>query len=316
MNIIGIDVSKNSFDVAWQSESGYQSQVYEYTDVGINALLAEIGEAAHYVMEATGVYHARLALKLYEAGCAVSVVNPLVIKRYSQQQLRRVKSDKADARLICEYGQSATLTRWEPSAEVIVDLSQAHGWLDDLIVERTRVVNRREALVHQARVNPFVLRQMDKQLAQLAQQIEACEQHLEAVVKKHFAPLYSRLLSIRSIGPKTALELIIITHGFTRFDQVKSLSAYVGLSPTTYRSGTSVRGAGHIAKLGNGRIRQLLYLCSWTAKRCNRACAQLHARLKAAGKPPKVINIAIAHKLLRQAFAVATKGEMYSEKAL
>jgi hypothetical protein len=34
---------------------------------------------------------------------------------------------------------------------------------------------------------------------------------------------------------------------------------------------------------------------------------------EALGKPPKVINIAIAHKLLRQAFAVATKNMQYSE---
>ena len=65
--------------------------------------------------------------------------------------------------------------------------------------------------------------------------------------------------------------------------------------------------------MGRGRIRQLLYLCSWTAKRSNKACVELHQRLSEAGKPPKVINIAIAHKLLRQAYAVATQGVEYSE---
>ena len=104
----------------------------------------------------------------------------------------------------------------------------------------------------------------------------------------------------------------MVTDGFSRFEGVKALSAYVGISPSTFCSGPSIRGRGAIAKLGQGRMRQLLYLCSWTAKRYNPACAALYARLRAAGKPPKVINVAIAHKLLRQAFAVATQNRPFS----
>jgi hypothetical protein len=61
-------------------------------------------------------------------------------------------------------------------------------------------------------------------------------------------------------------------------------------------------------------MRQLLYLCSWTVNRCNPACKTLYARLKALCTLPKVINIAIAHKLLRQSFAGATKNMQYSER--
>ena len=53
------------------------------------------------------------------------------------------------------------------------------------------------------------------------------------------------------------------------------LCAYTGISPTTFRSGTLVNGRGGIAKLGQLRLRQLLYLCSCTAKRCNPACKAL-----------------------------------------
>lgn len=92
------------------------------------------------------------------------------------------------------------------------------------------------------------------------------------------------------------------------------MCAYIGVSPTTFRSGSSVRGKGGIAKMGQGRIRQLLYLCTWTARTCNLACKKLYQRLQAAGKPPKVIGMAIAHKLLRQAFAVATKNVKFSSE--
>lgn len=311
--IIGLDISKQSFDAAWSEDSREIHHVFEYNDEGIAAFLQQTPDTAHYVMEATGVYHTRLALRLHDAGRQVSVVNPLVIKRFAQMQLSRVKSDKADARLIQRYGEQHSPSPWQPSSQEIVALKQAHSWLDDLVREQTRLSNRKEALSHQAQPSKFVLSQMAKQARLLKEQIRACEAHLEVTVKKSFPELYRRLQTIPSIGSKTALELIVITEGFNLFASDKALSAYIGISPTTYRSGTSVQGRGNIAKMGRGRARQLLYLCSWTAKRCNRACQALHTRLSEAGKPPKVINIAIAHKLLRQAFAVAMSQQDYCE---
>lgn len=312
MMIVGIDVSKSTFDVSWQRDGQGYHRSFEYTDAGILALLDQLPAQAHCVMEATGIYHVRLALRLYESGRGVSVVNPLVIKRFAQMQLSRVKSDKADAALIRCYGEQHPLAPWSPTADEVLELQQAHRWLDDLIRERTRLSNRAEAHNHNPRPSAFVAEQIATQLHQLNQQIKACERHLEVMVKKSFLELYERLLTIPSIGPKSAIELIIVTDGFTRFEDVKALCAYIGVSPTTFRSGSSVHGKGAIAKLGQGRMRQLLYLCSWTAKRCNPACHALYMRLKVSGKPPKVINIAIAHKLLRQAFAVATTNRPFS----
>jgi transposase len=311
--IVGIDISKDSFDASWVECEKEVSKKYDYTELGIHSFLQDTAEDALFLMEATGVYHTFLALRLFESKRQVSVCNPLVVKRYSQMKLIRAKTDKADARLIRQFGEENKPSVWSPCSEEINELKQAHGWLNDQIQERTRLLNRQEAHNHQVRKSTFVLKQMKTQLKHINQQIKACEKHLEVVVKKHFADLYSRLKTIPSIGPKTALELIIITGGFSRFEDIKSLSAYCGVSPTNHDSGTSVKGKGHIAKMGNGRIRQLLYLCSWTAKSCNPSCKELSLRLAAKGKPAKVINIAIAHKLLRQAFAVAINNVEYSE---
>lgn len=312
--IVGIDISKDTFDASWLAEGGENHRQFAYTDEGMASFLEQAPASACYVMEATGVYHSRLALRLYEAARVVSVVNPLVIKRYAQMRLSRVKSDKADATLIRRYGEHHELVTWSPAEPDIQELKQAHSWLNDQLGERTRLLNRQQAHSQQASGSRFVRKQMKQQLKQLNQQIKACERHLEMVVKKSFADLYARLLTIPSIGQKTAVELIVVTRGFQRFDDIKTLSAYVGVSPTTHISGTSINGRGAIAKLGAGRMRQLLYMCSWTAKYCNTACRHLNERLRAVGKPPKVINTAIAHKLLRQAFAVATKGVPYSEQ--
>lgn len=305
--VVGIDVSKDWFDAAWIVADAIRTQQFIYNDEGIEQFLDQTPATAVFVMEATGTYHARLALRLYEAGRSVSVVNPLVVKRYGQMKLLRVKSDRSDAALIREYGQRETPPLWEPASDEVQELQQAHGWLNDLIGERTRLQNRRQAHSHRAKPSVFVVKQMELQLAQLQESILECERHLEELVKKSFTELYERLRTIPSVGAKTALELIIVTDGFTRFTDVKKLCAYIGVSPTTFRSGSSVKGNGGIAKMGQGRIRQLLYLCSWTARACNPACRKLYQRLLLEGKPSKVIGVAIAHKLVRQAFAVATK---------
>ena len=56
------------------------------------------------VMEATGVYHYSMLLKLKEAGYFVTQINPLMMKKYISLSLRKVKTDKIDAVRIANYG--------------------------------------------------------------------------------------------------------------------------------------------------------------------------------------------------------------------
>ena len=160
----GIDVSKDWFDAAWEVQGRLYCEHFAYTDEGMEQLMALAPSEAVFVMEATGVYHARLALKLFEAGRPVSVVNPLVIKRYAQMKLLRVKSDRADAQLILRYGQEHQPARWEPAGEQVQELQQAHGWFNDLISERTRLLNRQAVQQYRARPSAFVAKQMGAEI--------------------------------------------------------------------------------------------------------------------------------------------------------
>ena len=121
------------------------------------------------------------------------------------------------------------------------------------------------------------------------------------------------LLRIPGVGIKTATMMCVITENFTKFENHKQLIAYVGFSPRIFTSGTSVKGKGHICKMGKGQIRKLLYLCSWSAKRVNKTCIEMYERLKAKGKPERVIKIAIANKLIKQIFAIGKNKTTYSE---
>lgn len=99
--IIGIDVSKSSLDV-FSIEKGHHC--FTNDEKGIKKLLKMYGNSGCYVMKATGCYHQLLAIYLHGLGVLVSVVSPLVIKLFIQMKLQKLKTDKNDSKMICQYG--------------------------------------------------------------------------------------------------------------------------------------------------------------------------------------------------------------------
>ena len=63
--------------------------------------------------------------------------------------------------------------------------------------------------------------------------------------------------------------------------------------------------------MGGGLIRGKLFMCSFSAKKTNVACAALFDRLVAKGKNKKLALIAVCNKLLKQAFAIIKSGVPY-----
>jgi transposase len=301
----GIDVSKETFNVCFlQGQQNIQNEVFTNDLKGFVKLEKRLDRNDRIVMEATGPYYLRLACYLYDHGYALSVVNPLVIKRFCQMRLSRAKTDKKDAYLIACYAEAEKPALWVPDSMHIMQMSQTLTLLEAYKKQQTMLNNQLEALntlPHQA---PEVIKSLKKTLKYLANECERLEKYLEALVKEHYQQTFDALLTIPSIGKKSAILLIVITNNFENFDTSRQLLSYVGLAPRIYQSGTSVNGRAKICKMGAGRARSTLYMCAWTAKFCNKSCKELYQRLKEKGKPEKVIKIAIANKLLRIAFAV------------
>jgi len=105
--------------------------------------------------------------------------------------------------------------------------------------------------------------------------------------------------------------LIILTDGFERFDSASQLCSYSGLTPIIRESGSSVKGRPIIRESGNQKLRNLLFMCSFTACKHNKACKAIYDRIVAKGKSKKLALMAVCNKLLKQAFAVAKSGLAY-----
>lgn len=311
--IIGIDISKQTFDVGFNDSSKWQHRVLNNTDTGFKHLLKDLDADDWIVMEASGPYYLKLATFFYNKGYKVCVLNPLIIRRYSQTRLLRAKTDKKDARTIAEYGAQYDLEQWSPEPESILKIKQLYTVLELLNKEVHQSKQQLESLNATGVMDKRLKSTLKGIVKYLTAKRDKVEKQIEEEAEKVYKPTLDRLQSIPGIGKKTAIMLTVITGNFEKFENHKQLIAYVGFSPRLYQSGTSVKGKGHICKMGKSQIRKLMYLCSWSAKRCNKDCVIMYERLLKKGKPERVIKIALANKLLKQAFSIAKNKTIFDE---
>lgn len=311
--VIGIDISKQTFDVSWKEKDKNVSMVFPNNQEGFHSFFKYLKKGSHCIMEVSGTYHLKLAMFLYHRKVLVSVVNPLIIKRFCQMKMSRTKTDKKDAIMICAFGEDQKPELWQPDADYIKEMNSILTTLEGFEKIATQVSNQIEAQSQLDVINNKAKESKERVLSHVEDEITLLLETLKALAERHCPETLIRLQTIPGIGAKTAIVLIAITGNFEYFDDVRALCAYCGICPRIYNSGTSVKGKGHIVKMGNGRIRKLLYLCSLSAQKSNPQCKDLKERLAAKAKPPKVINIALANKLLRMAFGVVKSNSDYDK---
>ena len=112
------------------------------------------------------------------------------------------------------------------------------------------------------------------------------------------------LSSIPGIGQTTAVAILAELPNINSFESAKEIAAFAGLTPAVRQSGTSVRGIGHISKVGNSGLRKALFLPAIVAKQYNPILVEFCERLGKKGKAKMVIIIAAMRKLLHIIFGV------------
>ena len=309
MVYIGIDISKSSFIAAYPSTNGYRTKTYPNTIAGIRKFIATLSVAEHHcIMEATGNYCFLLLYLLHQSGIVVSLVNPKQIKHFARMMMAVTKTDEKDACMIAMYGEKMNPPVYKMPSQAIILLRQKKTVIRQLRKQLVASKNLRESLVVLPYRDKACVRALDKTIDFLTRQLEA---ELADIASAEFDKQLKALTSTKGIGITLATALILTTGGFTYFDNAKQLSRFIGICPTYQQSGTSVNIKGHINRNGDEHLRSLLYVASWSALRSNAACRESYLRLKANGKPSKVALIAVANKLVRQAFAIATTDSTY-----
>ena len=311
MTYIGIDISKDSFVVAYPRKSGYTTKTFMNNTKGVRSFITSLPEDCHCVMEATGNYSMLLLYLLQQAGIPTSMENPQKIKHFSRAMMTVTKTDEIDAKLIAMYGEKMNPAPYKIPSESIILLKQKRTVLRQLKKQLTAMSNLQHSLSVLPKQDPTAKVATEQTIKFLRKQISKLEEEITNLSNKEFKRQMELLTSIKGIGESIASALITATGGFANFSSAKQISRFLGLCPTYQQSGTSVNVKGHINRNGDSHLRSQLYIVAMASIRCNTACRETYERLCDRGKPGKVALIAVANKLIRQMFAVVTYNRPY-----
>lgn len=306
---IGIDVSKDSLSVAYpNSNSGFDVKAFSNDVAGIEQLINSLPAESWCILEATGVYSRLLCYELVEKEIALSLLNPKQSSAFSKIQMSISKNDNQDAILLARYGQQLQPPQWKPQSNNVILMKQKRTLIDQFTKQKTALGNIKHAINFDVVQDQTALNCLNESLEHWEAQIQKLEKEICDMSETDFKKYYDLLLSVVGIGPKIATSIIVLTGGFTLFESAKQFIKFIGIAPTVFQSGTSVKANAHISRTGQTALRNKLFVAAKSALKGNKACKALFDRLKAKGKSGKVALIAVAHKIVRQAFGVAFSG--------
>jgi transposase len=153
------------------------------------------------VIEATGYYHYQLAYFLLESGIKVSVENPLAIKRFIQIKLSKIKTDKSDSKLICEYAQKVDLKLWKGNTKDEMECLQITRALSVYTKQSIMLKNKLHGEAVLGEPSKAVVRSLKRSLKQLTKEMRTLEDKLLVLVKQSHQDLLTRLKTILGVIP-------------------------------------------------------------------------------------------------------------------
>ncbi|HEZ0642266.1 TPA: IS110-like element ISNgo3 family transposase [Neisseria meningitidis] len=309
MNIIGLDISKDTIDATLHKTNGSIHYIkFKNNDDGLKQFRLWIkGNRIRKVyigMEATGIYYEKAA-DMLSSYYTVYVINPLKIKDYGKSRFNRTKTDKADSNLIADYikrHQDTLIPYQIPKNKALQKLINLKNQLQQ---QQKQIKNRLHSTEEDfiRNIHQDLIDTIQDKMEQV--KIAISEQIKKQTDNNH----YRNLQTIPSIGKDTASVLYAqLTE--KHFKTANQFVSYAGLSPAIIQSGTSVRGRGRLSRYGNRRLKSTLYMPALCAYRFN-AFPKLINNLKKAGKPKMVIIVAIMRKLAKLAYYIVKTGQPY-----
>jgi transposase len=315
MEYIGIDISKDTFHVAWNDVA--EVSIFANDSEGIDSFentLHHRGFQKEFIkvgLESTGIYHLLLCVLLTDHGWNVTVINPYITSKAINASLRHVKNDKKDAKVIRKV------------------LIQGHGYqftdtpeilrLKALLREYTALTKIKAKCKNMTRIQNIYQQTTDQELdsvfPKLCSSLEEALKQMQKRLKTTQSDQQKLLQSIPGIGPICSAALVAHIGSIHRFDHPKKLVAYLGLDCRVHESGTSIKGKGFLTKRGNPTVRSLLFNAAYVARQHNPDLKAFFEKKIAEGKHYYVANCAVERKLIHLIYAVWKRGTPFENRS-
>lgn len=318
---IGIDVSKLTLDVYIKTSKLHNQfpndpKGFKHLITWLKKQKVDLNQTL-FCFEHTGWYCLLLSYFLYENKYFYCCVNAIEIKR--SMGLRRGKSDKADAWEIANY---AWLRREElepsiPPAKKLIELQRMMSLREQLVKQLTASKNLYKGMQGLVcdELNDISLVVLKENMAQLNNQITTIEKAMNALIKEDqtMASNYRLSKTVKGVGMVLAVQMLLHTHNYTRFESPRQFSAYCGLVPYPYQSGTSIHGRNKIHAISDRKMKSLLSMSAISAIQHDKELKQYYHKRVQEGKPKMVVLNIIRNKIVSRMFATVNRGTPYVE---
>jgi transposase len=290
-HVVGIDVSKDKFDVAIDGEKKCTEAANNKK--GIAKLVKQMCACKPnlIVVEATGGYEEALVLTLFEAGLPVALVSPQRVRQYAKAKGLLAKTDQLDAHLLAEYGQKI-------QPRLFVGKSAERKQLSALVGRRNQLKTMLQAEKNRLRGQSGSIRNsLEQVIACLETQLHQMEKEIRTLLQQHtdLQAQEKLLRTAKSIGPVTAATLLADLPELGQLDR-QEIAALVGVAPMNADTGRK-RGYRK-TKGGRPAVRRALYMATLTGIRYNPVLKPQYEQLVKRGKVKKVAITACMRKML------------------
>lgn len=322
---IGVDVSKKKLDfcVMFEGKVLREGQVNNHQQ-SVMKLICELkkdfemdNDSFLICAEHTGQYTYPLACACKAVECKLWLENPSQIKYSSGMQ--RGKNDKVDAKRIAIYAArfGDKVRYYDRPTEEVEQLKQLERertlYMSDVIKYKGQLIDQKEFMPE------AIYKKKAKRLKALLEELQAAIDAITAEMDELIASteVLSRqmelLMSVDGVGRVTALNMIIETEAFTRFDDPRKFCCHAGVAPFSYTSDSSQHSKNKVSHQANKNIKKVLHMAavSVTHRKEGELKAYYMRKVDEGKNKMSVIN-ALRAKIVARMFAVIKRNEFYS----
>ncbi len=324
-NYVGIDISKNTLDIALMTSEGELVEVNCLNDrVILNKCLNTLLKDYKIKKEETLVcaeHTGHFGNKLIDI-CENNQFNLWMESAYTiiqSQGLTRGKNDKVDAIRIAEYARRfedkvvlweaehvdlTLLKRLYSERELIVkDIAEYKSQLkqEEGFHTQTYFKQKKKRILKLMKYNDNVLQEIEKEIDIILIS--------NAEIKNNF----EIITSISGVGKQTALITIISTSNFTKFENPRQFACHAGCAPFKYESGTSRTSKNKVSNRANKDIKKIFHMAALSSLRTKGEMRQYFDRKVAEGKNKMTVINAIRSKLIHRIFVLVKENRKYDK---
>jgi transposase len=296
---VGVDISKEWFDVVVLQGRDPQPVRYENSEEGIQKFMLELaglGKKPWVCMEYTGGYELALAMALKDAGITVSLIDGGILASYRGSHTRsKLKTDAQCAWLIARFCKERQPNVWIPVPDEYAQLRELVTHIDDLTKAQTAFKCRN----HKPGQSEFVNAQNKTSLDFFALMIAEAKKQIQELLNRYprLAEEVELLKTIPGIAVTSAVKILAETGPIENYSNARSYSLHAGLCPIVSHSGKRTP-PGRLPVYGNRNLRSAFYWPVIVAMRLGKGIAPFTDKVSKNGIKLKMTVIAAGMRKL------------------